>query len=379
MSCGCGNNNCDCQNGIQSENGNCSRGGNPCRVCPTSTVDCETLPSALDNFTRQFFGVITKTEVNGQISWVLPCDLDVGLPANPREDGEGLACYFLRLLGGEIQGLAGPKGDTGLSGTPGQNAYGVITSAFVTPTPANPISQFTIIPTPVLSVGQTIFIPGLGWVVIQDVSQGQTVITTLVELISNPASQINPGTLALPVGPRGLTIVGPQGAKGEKGDQGLQGETGATGSPGAQGAVGPAGATATNTNGVNTGGTTDYVMTLAFAKVDFGTADLDVTLPTAGTYLFAVRIAGVNGSGGQREWGFKLFNSTLAADVDETECYEVINDSVGEQTFNFTVSVTTTADNQVIQLYAKSGNAGSGLASQVLHYALSSIFYVRLQ
>jgi hypothetical protein len=367
-----------CGGDISSTNGNCGCGGNPCKACPTSTVDCETLPSALDNFTRQFFGTITRTEVNGQIVWVLPCDLEVGLPGNPRMDGEGLACYFLRLFQDGLVGLIGPKGDTGAHGVNGQNAYTVITTAFVTPTPASPTTQFNVIPSAVISVGQTAFIPGAGWVRITDIFQNETVFATLLENIPSPDSTILPGTLLLPTGPRGLSITGPAGATGAKGDTGATGAAGATGAPGPTGATGPAGATATNANGVVVGGTTDYTMTLAFAKIDFGTVDLDATLASAGTYLMVARITGTNGSGGEREWGFKFFNSSIATDVAASESYAVVADSAGEQTIFVTALVTTTADNQVIQVYAKTGNAGGGLATQVLEYALSSFSYVKL-
>lgn len=58
----------------------------------------ESLESALANFITQFFGSLTKSVVNGAVVWTLPCDLDSGIEGNPRAEGEGLACYFLRLL-----------------------------------------------------------------------------------------------------------------------------------------------------------------------------------------------------------------------------------------------------------------------------------------
>lgn len=58
----------------------------------------EPLASALTNFTNLFFGPVTKTLVDGAVVWSLPCDLSTGVESNPRVAGEGLACYFLRLL-----------------------------------------------------------------------------------------------------------------------------------------------------------------------------------------------------------------------------------------------------------------------------------------
>ena len=377
MSCNC--NNCvdgscrDCVNGNRGS-GNC----NPCNTCPPNTVDCETLPSQLDNFTRQFFGSIERVVIDGEIRWALPGDLDVGLPGNPRLDGEGLATYFLRLFNDGIIGQMGPVGPTGPAGTNGRNAYAVITSAFVTPSDENPTSQFTIIPTPVVSVGQTVFIVGLGWVRITDILDNTTVFTTLIELIPSPEAVIVPGSLVLPTGPRGLSIVGPQGdqgLKGDKGDQGVQGDTGATG---ATGATGPAGAAATNSNGTETGGSTDYPMTNIYAKIDFGTDDLDITLPTVGTYLVAFQFGGHNDSGATREWSFKMHNLTQAADVSNTEQFNVVTGDSTATAFQYFwvfAIITTTAVNEVIQIWAVSS---ANTATQTIDFATAKGMFIKL-
>lgn len=377
--CGSCNGNChDCENGQCQDciNGNRCNNCTPCNACPVNTEDCETLPSALDNFTRQFFGAITRTVVDGKVTWSLPGDLNAGLPGNPRLDGEGLATYFLRLFNEGIIGLVGPQGDTGATGAAGHNAYAVATSSFNTPTPASPDSQFTIIPTPVLSIGQTVFIPGAGWVVILDIFQNSEVFTRLIEPIANQAAFIPPGTLILPTGPRGVGEKGEKGDKGNKGDTGATGTTGATGDPGATGPVGPAGAVATNTNGLNTGGNTDYTMTNSYAKVDFGTTDLDATLPTAGTYLVIAILSCLNDSGGAREWDFKFFNSTLAADVDDTEISMAMEIHTVNTTVQLVGRVVTTADNQVIQVFTKSS---ANTATQTIGYLLSRLIYIKLQ
>src|SRR5437867_1500787 len=93
---GCG----DCNQTFPSQSCN-----NPCNTCPPSTPECETLPSVLENFISQFFGRVIKSTLNGKVVWSLPCNLDIGLPENPRVDGEGLACYFLRLFDTGIKGL----------------------------------------------------------------------------------------------------------------------------------------------------------------------------------------------------------------------------------------------------------------------------------
>lgn len=58
----------------------------------------EPLSSALNNFIEAFFGSLTKTCVNNEVVWVLPCDLDAGMTGYPRIAGEGLACYFIRVF-----------------------------------------------------------------------------------------------------------------------------------------------------------------------------------------------------------------------------------------------------------------------------------------
>jgi hypothetical protein len=342
-------------------------------------VDCETLPSQLDNFTRQFFGTIERTVIDGKIAWILPCDLDIGLPGNPRADEESLACYFLRLFREGIVGQLGPKGDTGAQGTNGRNAYTVITSAFNAPTAENPNSQFTVIPSPVISIGQTVFVSTLGWLVITDIFEGSTVFTTLVELIPGSAAVVTPGQLVLPTGPRGLSIKGDAGDQGVKGDQGDQGATGATGSPGATGSTGPAGAAATNSNGTQTGGTTNYTMQNVEQKIDFGTTDFDLTLPTAGTYLVLFQFGGRNDSAGTRRWRFKLKNQTTVTDVPNTQQDNVVNTDSAADRFQYFVVfgiVTTSSDGEIIEARAESSAA---TATQLIDYATAKSVFIKLQ
>lgn len=347
----------------------------PCNTCPPASADCESLPSQIENFSNQFFGEVQKTVVNGKVVWTLPCNLNVGLPGNPRGDQEGLACYFLRLFSDGIVGLTGPKGDTGAQGANGNHAYTVTTTAFTAPTVGNPNIQFNIIPSPVVSIGQTIFIPGQGWFLINNIFQGQTVFASLVEAIPTPTATSPPGVLVLPVGPRGLSITGPTGPQGVKGDKGDIGAKGDTGGTGATGATGAAGSTATNSNAEVLGGGTDYTMTNAYAQVDFGAADLEVTLPTAGTYLVVVNISGFNNSGATREWDFKLFNATTSADVPNSEVPRAVVVSTLPTQVVLHSIVQTLTPNNLIQVYAASS---AGTATQTLYFTWSKIIYIKL-
>lgn len=372
MSCGCGNNNPNCNCGTCSNNAGCL----PCnQTCPENTAASETLPSQLNNFIAQFFGTLEKTENNGVVTWILPCNLDTGLPGNPRGTEEGLACYFLRLFEDGLVGLVGPKGDTGVAGTDGNNAYTITTSAFNPATVAGQSVQFTIIPSPVISEGLVIFIPGAGWYEVTEVFQETTVFASLLEGTPTIEAVINPGELVQPTGPRGLSITGPQGPTGPSGSMGLQGVTGPAGPTGATGAMGPSGAAATNSNALQTGGTTDYTMTASYAKVDFGTTDLDVTVATPGTYLFIVNVFFTQNSGASRVWDIKLFNSTLAADVANSESTFLFEDHAGSHTVQIFALLTTASPNEVIQLYARSSSAA---ATQSILYSQSKIIWVQL-
>lgn len=75
----------------------CSCSCNPCTCGSGCNTDNEPLSSALNNFVTAFFGSVSKSCVNGQTVWILPCDLEAGSPDFPRNPNEGLACYFMRF------------------------------------------------------------------------------------------------------------------------------------------------------------------------------------------------------------------------------------------------------------------------------------------
>lgn len=353
-----------------------SCGGNPCCVCPTNSADCETLPSALQNFIDAFFGSLIKTEVGGVVTWTLPCSLDIGLPANPRLDNEGLACYFLRLFNEGIQGQLGPQGNTGPAGANGRSAWTVISSAFAHPTLAAPNVSFTFIPSPVVSEGQTVFIPGSGWYVIDSIFNGEVAFAHLVEEIPFPVAVIGPGTLLLPVGQRGRSVTGPTGPQGAKGDTGTPGATGSTGAIGPTGATGAAGTPVTNQNATDTGGTTDYTMTATYAQVDFGIDDMEVTLPTIGVYLVFCTIAGLQNSTLLRQWSLKFFDFTNTLDVPNSETFKSMAVSSISNGAHIFAIITTVIPNTLIQLYAASSSAE---ATQRIEFTGSRMTYIKLQ
>src|ERR1035437_6888859 len=148
---------------------------NPCSHGPKNSARCESLPSQIENFSMQFFGTVVKTEINGVVGWSLPCQLDVGLPGNPRGTDEGLACFFLRLFRDGLGGLKGDPGVPGASGQNGSNAFTVVAQGFTQPTAQNPLVQFVIVPNPAILPGMNVFISGSGYYLVTDVQPGGVV------------------------------------------------------------------------------------------------------------------------------------------------------------------------------------------------------------
>lgn len=182
-----------------------------CDPCPPQCDPAhEPLPSTVDNFVKQFFGEVTKTCVDGQIVWTLPCDLDTGIPGYPRQEGEGLACYFKRVLN-ELFVQYGMLGTMAF-----QNANGVvITGGTITglPSPTNASDAATKAYVDSFISSSTGYTGATGYT-------GYTGYTGVA-------------------GATGAT--GPQGVAGPSGAPGTNGATGPTGYTGYTGYTGPAG------------------------------------------------------------------------------------------------------------------------------------------
>jgi hypothetical protein len=131
---------------------------------------------------------------------------------------------------------------------------------------------------------------------------------------------------------------------------------------------------ATNTNAaVEVSGGSDYAMTGAYAQVDFGGTDLEVTLAAVGTYLVMVRLE--YNSTVNRGWSFKLFNSTTALDVPNSEADFNTPVVAFTDSHSFHALVTTVGVNEIIQIYGiTSGVAGT----QDVLQANSRMTYIRL-
>lgn len=358
-----GNNCTSCEGGGESRNPNpldpCTRSflqcDNPCAIVEHNTVQCESLPSRVENFTKNFFGDVVRTEVDGQVVWSLPCGLDVGLPANPRGLDEGLACYFLRLFNDGIVGLTGPAGENGQTGAAGHNAYTVTLAGFLTPAQGGSVTVQTLY-NPGILVGSYVFVDTSGWY--QVTAKTISGLLTLMLLIAAPgAGFISSGKLVVPSGQPGETIVGP---KGDTGFQGPPGPVGAQGATGATGATGPAGNNLlANNNSITGFGGSDFVIPQNLGNYDlisFGFNQLQFTATAVGTYVVIATFDVKNIAGGDGSIAIcKIQNTTLSADVTgaATFCGPMVDQT--EQSVALMGLVHTTAINQVIGVLATNG------------------------
>lgn len=317
---------------------------NPCKTTLTNTPQCESLPSQIQNFSDQFFGAVVKTEVDGEVIWTLPCDLDEGLPNNPRAEGEGLACYLIRLLDTQIVGLTGPQGADGTAGANGINAFTVTLQAFAQPSPASPNVQLLTAYNPAMMEGAYIFVETSGWYQITATDTSGAVFATLFQALPGAPAVINAGKLVVLSGVPGATVVGPQGPAGP---------------------TGPAGSNATSFS-VDNGEYfapvgTDYQLGVTYAAVDFVNSSPVVLLPATGTYrVTAVAdIVGLATVATSDVADLKLVNTSTVADVPGSEHSASFLSDTQRTQITIIVRVQTTAPNQTIALYGRADTANA--------------------
>lgn len=340
--CGCGTPpGCSCSN-PNTVNSNC----NPCCAEECNTVACESMASQIANFTKQFFGEVVKTEVDGQIVWTLPCDLETGLPNNPRAADEGIGCYFKRLFEEGIIGLTGPVGPAGAAGTNGFNAYTVTLASFLQPSEAAPTVAVTVLANPAILEGLYVFIGSSGWYVVDFVDPNGVLHLSLAQAVSGAVagSTITAGKLVVPAGFPGISVTGPAGPQGPTGPQGT------------------AGTAHTTTNGSffdNTG--TNYTLTNTSVVVDFTTQFAQVLLPTAGTYLmsFTADLLGLAGAVAGDFIELKLRNVTDSDDLDGSTKQTTNLAPNRKLSIAATCLYTTTGANRTVRLFGRANTGGN--------------------
>jgi hypothetical protein len=100
----------------------CNNTSTACPEVPYPTISSESVPSLIDNLVYALYGTIEKSVSNGRVVWNIPCDPNntTEIFDQPRLDGEGLMCYFIRLANdGTFMGATGPIGATGPLGATG--------------------------------------------------------------------------------------------------------------------------------------------------------------------------------------------------------------------------------------------------------------------
>jgi len=317
----------------------CCNNSNPCGTSAANTAACETLPSQIENFTLQFFGEVIKTELDGNVTWSLPCNLDVGLENNPRGEAEGLACYFLRLFQDGIIGATGPQGEPGTAGTNGRNAYTVTLASFVQPTLGAPNVNVLTVNNPAILPGIYVFIATSGWYLVNATDNAGTLFLTLVKSADSAPAVITAGKLVVPSGFPGASVVGP---------------TGPTGATGPAGPQSPA-FTEQNSFYFATVGT-DYSLQIIYAGVNFVNSEPLHLLPALnGVYQLCVvaTVIGKVGIVATDRVFLKLFNNSILGEVQGSEM--IISNLAQDEERQVVISTlfVTPFANQTIQLFGK--------------------------
>jgi hypothetical protein len=257
-----------------------------CPDTPYPQVSHESVPSLIDNLVYALYGEITKSVVNGRVVWNIPCDPNNTAEADsiPREEGEGLLCYLLRLFdeylsGGEFLrwGFSGSGQTTfPLPGAHQPNRVGYI--AYINGSVVDPINYTISTTLPRVLTLNTPLLAGS--------------FLTIVELSSRAGATGATGIQGL-TGSTGATgIIGPIGATGATG---LTGSTGPSGGP--TGATGPIGATGAMPMGGGTDKlfyendiamTTNYTITSGKNAMSAGPITVNpgvvLTVPSGSTY-----------------------------------------------------------------------------------------------
>lgn len=72
-----------------------------CPEVPYPSISSESVPSLIDNLVYALYGTINKSISSGRVVWDIPCDpatTPAEVPSIPRQTGEGLLCYIIRVF-----------------------------------------------------------------------------------------------------------------------------------------------------------------------------------------------------------------------------------------------------------------------------------------
>jgi hypothetical protein len=193
-----------------------------CPEIPYPQISAESVPSLIGNLVYALYGVINKSVVNGRVVWDIPCDPNntTEVEQIPREEGEGLLCYLLRLFANSLDSY-GQFLRWGFTGS-GQTTF-TLTGAFQPDRNAYIVTRNGVVQDPLT----------------------YTISTTLPRVLTS-TTPLTTGTA--------MVVVELSSKKGETGATGATGASGgpigATGATGIQGNIGATGATGVGTQGI---------------------------------------------------------------------------------------------------------------------------------
>jgi hypothetical protein len=226
----------------------CDSNSNVCRQdIPYPQISSESVPSLISNLVYALYGTISKSVVDGRIVWDIPCDPNntAEIDDIPREEGEGLLCYLIRVFNDTVAtsflrwAFTGNGTTTSFSlpnaTLTNRNGYLVYIDGVV----QDPINYTISAGSPKNIVFTT------------EIPNGS--ILTVIQLESARSIGAT-GAAGSPGGATGATGIGSTGATGigSTGATGITGATGATGigSTGATGITGATGVGATGATGI---------------------------------------------------------------------------------------------------------------------------------
>jgi len=203
-----------------------------CPEVPYPQISAESVPSLISNLVYALYGVINKSVVNGRVVWDIPCDPNntTEVEQIPREEGEGLLCYLLRLFANSLDSY-GQFLRWGFTGS-GQTTF-TLTGAFQPDRNAYIVTRNGVVQDPLTYTISTT----LPRVLTSSTPLANGVAMVVVELSSRKGETGATGS----IGNQGATGLGSTGSTGVQGIQGLTGLQGSTGIQGPSG--GPTGST----------------------------------------------------------------------------------------------------------------------------------------
>lgn len=121
-----------------------------------------------------------------------------------------------------------------------------------------------------------------------------------------------------------------------------------------------------------TGAGTNYTLTTSYARVDFGTTDPEIVLPTAGTYLIVGNFQFISDALSAND----LHGGILRNSTDNTFIGHGAAVSLGASFYGYVQAcfITTIAASKTIQLWAANFSAARGVVDSIN----TSIRYIRL-